>query len=88
MARFSGNTNRKFFQIYEDEVDKIQHKMIEYIKSFHPSATEQSKKSRPDLIISRKEGFPWMPPVEDGIDQKKLELENLLRAYLNEHYSE
>jgi hypothetical protein len=66
----------------------MQLKLIEYIKSLRPSVTEQSENSRPDLVISTKEGFPWMPPVEEGIDQKKVELEKLFRTYLNEHYSE
>lgn len=91
MAVISGNNNnRRFFDIYEEHVDLIQRKMVEYIKTLQPSAKEQQKKSRPDLIISTKEGYPWMPqpPEEEGIEQKKQELETLIRTYLNFHYSE
>ena len=60
--------------------------MIQYIKALQPSALDQTKKPHPDLIISTKDGYPWLPPVKEGVNQTKEELEKLLQTYLNEHY--
>jgi hypothetical protein len=92
MAGYIGCNNRKFFEIYGDQVETIQRKLVDYIKLLQPSTTNQLISSniprpRPDLDISTKDGYPWMPPVGDDIEQKKDELENLLRRYLNDQYS-
>lgn len=87
MAGFIHSKTRRFFDIYEDQVDIIQRKMVEYIKILQPSAMEKSDLSRSDLIISTKEGYPWLPSADDEIEQKKEELEKLLRSYLNDQYS-
>ena len=88
MAGNMGSSGPRFFDTYENEVDIIQRKMVEYIKMLQPSATSQPNLSRPDLRITTKDGYPWLPPTIDGTDQKKEELEKLLRAYMNDHYSE
>ena len=43
MARDSSNKKQKFFQIYEEDVEKIQWKMIEYIKALQPLALDKTK---------------------------------------------
>jgi hypothetical protein len=87
MASYMGSNFRKFFHIYEDQVEIIQRKMVEYIKTLQPLASEEPNSSRMDLLISTKNGFPWVPPLVDGIEQKKEELEKMLRVYMNAQYS-
>lgn len=93
MSALAGSNERRFVDIYTDQVDEIQRKLFEYIKLLRPSSTNQPissavPRARPDLEITTKEGYPWMPPVVDDIEQKKDELEKILRQYLNTHYSE
>ena len=88
MAGNMGSSGPRFFDTYENEVNIIQRKMVEYIKMLQPSSTSQTNLSRPDLLITTKDGYPWLPETIDGTEQKKEELEKLLRAYLNDHYSE
>lgn len=87
MSTYIGMNGRRFFDIYGDLVDGIQRKMIEYIKYLQPTSTIDPSISRPDLLITTKDGYPWLPEPSDGIEQKKGELENLIRTYLNNHYS-
>lgn len=87
MAGYMGSSGPRFFDTYENEVDIIQRKMVEYIKALQPSSTIQENLSRPDLRITTKDGYPWLPQSIEGIEQKKEELENLVRAFMNEHYS-
>lgn len=82
-----GSSGPRFFDTYEDEVNVILRKMVEYIKILQPSLTNQPNLTRPDLRITTKDGYPWLPQSVDGIDQKKDELEKLLRAFLNDNYS-
>lgn len=88
MASYIGSSGRRFFNVYEDQVDVIQRKMVEYIRNLNSIGTIQPNMSRPDLVITIKDGYPWMPEVTDGIEQKKDGLEKLIRTYLNNHYSE
>jgi hypothetical protein len=93
MAVFAGIRERRFIDIYSDQVDEIQRHLFEYIKlllSSTPIQTDTTctQRARPDLIITTKDGYPWIPPVLDDVEQKKDELETLLRQYLNMHYSE
>jgi hypothetical protein len=88
MVGYIGSSNRRFFDIYDDQVEIIQRKLVEYIKTLQPSATDPPKLSRLDLLITTKNAYPWLPPLEDGIVQKKEELEKLIWTYLNNHYSE
>jgi len=87
MANYMGSSGPRFFDTYENEVNIIQRKMVEYIKTLQPSSTIQQNLSRPDLRITTKDGYPWLPQPVDGIEQKKDELEKLLRAFMNDHYS-
>ena len=88
MAGNIGCSGPRFFDTYENEVNIIQRKMVEYIKMLQPSPTSQPNLTRPDLLITTKDGYPWLPPTIDDTDQKKEELEKLLRSYMNDHYSE
>ena len=83
-----GSSYRRFFDIYNDHVDGIQRKMVDYIKALQPSAIVHSNTARPDLIISTNNGYPCMPPAADDTVQTKDQLEKLIRNYLNQHYSE
>ena len=87
MASYIGSNRRRFFDIYEDQVEIIQRKMVEYIKTLQPSASQEPNSSRTNLVISTKNGHPWLPPLLDGIEPKKEELEKLLRIYMNAQYS-
>jgi hypothetical protein len=93
MAANMGSTKRRFLDIFDDEVETLQRKLLEYIKLLQPTVTNLMTASdlpgsRPDLDISTKDGFPWMPALNEDIQQKKDELEKLIRQYLNDHYSE
>lgn len=88
MAGYMGSSYRRFFEVYEDQVIGIQRKMVEYIKNLQSNATNQSHMSRPDLLISTRNGYPWMPPLSDDIEQSKAESAKLLRNYLGQQYSE
>lgn len=88
MAGHMGSTTRRFFDVYEELVDNVQRKMVEYIKTLQPSSNIQEESSRPDLLLSSKNGYPWLPPTVSDFDRKKSELETLVRTYLNNHYSE
>ena len=88
MAGHMGNTTRRFFDVYDELVDNVQHKMVEYIKTLQPSSNIHQNLTRPDLLVSSNNGYPWMPPSVGDIDRKKNELEKLVRTYLNNHYSE
>lgn len=85
-----GSKKRRFVDIHAEQVEGLVRKTIEYIRMLQPSTTSNNDLQRPrlDLVISTKDGYPWMPPVEDDIEQKKDELEKLSRQYLNDHYSE
>jgi hypothetical protein len=93
MAVFAGICERRFIDIHSDKVDEIQRHLFEYIKLLRsstpiPTDTTCTGRARPDLIITTKDRYPWIPPVLDDVEQKKDELEMLLRQYLNMHYSE
>ena len=74
--------------MYEDQVIGIQRKMVEHLKNLQSNDTNQSHMSRPDLLISTRNGYPWMPPLLDDIEQSKAELGKLIRNYLGQQYSE
>ncbi|KAF8816598.1 hypothetical protein BYT27DRAFT_7248035 [Phlegmacium glaucopus] len=82
----------RFLDIFEKQVDDIQRKMIDYVKLLKRPSTNQPiiqsaiPRLRSDLDIQTKDGYPLMPPVDDNIELKKEELEDLLRRYLNAHY--
>lgn len=84
-----GSKKRKFVDIHGEHVEGLVRKTIEYIKMLQPSTSNDDlQRPRLDLVISTKDGYPWMPPLEDKIELKKDELEKLSRQYLNDHYSE
>lgn len=93
MAAYMGAHDRRFIDMYTNQVDDIQRKMIEYTKLITRSlgthaGTELGKPSmRLDLQIQIQSGYPVIPPAGDGVPQTKEELEDLLRRYLNAHYS-
>jgi len=88
MAGHMGSTTRRFFDVHEELVDNVQRKMVEYIKTLQPSSNIQQDLSHPVLLLSSKNGYPWLPPTVSDFDGKKDELEKLVRTYLNNHYSE
>lgn len=92
MAYHAGTQERRFIDVYSDQVDEIQRNLYEYIKLLRSSGanlpnTSQAQQVRSDLIVTTIDGYPWMPPVLDDVEQKKDELETLLRQYMNMHYS-
>lgn len=93
MAKFAGHRERRFIDIYSDQADEMQRNLFEYIKllrmsTSNPQELSSISRSRTDLIITTKDGYPWMPNEPEDIEQKKDELEILLRTYLNAQYSE
>ena len=94
MAGYMGNNECRFIDIYANQVDDIQRKMIEYAKllqramATHPVNDSTNPNRRADMEIQTQAGYPVTPPVIDGVEQRKEELEDLLRRYLNAHYSE
>ena len=88
MAGHMGSTTRRFFDVYDELVDNVQHKMVEYIKTLQPTSNIHQNLNRPDLLVSSNNGYPWMPRLVGDIERKKIELEKLVRTYLNNHYSE
>jgi hypothetical protein len=87
MAANMGSHQRRFIDMYSDQADDIQRKLLEYTKLLqHPNELAVPS-NRPDLDIQTENGFPLMPPLMENIEQKKDELEELLRRYLNAHYS-
>lgn len=92
MAAYVGRNQRRFIDINSEEADLMQRKMFQYLKLLLPSTTIQTETSaflrpRHDLEITTKDGFPSMPEVNEEIEQKKDNLEKLLRSYLNAQYS-
>jgi hypothetical protein len=92
MAGYMGSNKGRFLDLYDSHVDSLLLKFFEYIKLLQPSSAHLSRSSevqiaRPDLVVSTKDGYPWLPPVNDNHDQIKDELEKLLRKYLIDHYS-
>lgn len=93
MSTLAGGHQRRFIDIYSDQVDELQRHLFEYIKLLRLSTlnqpeTSNTPRARPDLMITTKDGYLWMPPLLDDVEQKKDELETLLRQYMNMHYSE
>jgi hypothetical protein len=87
MAKHKGSNERRFIDMYESQARDMQRRMFDYVKLLH-KPTEMAKRiDRPDLVIRTQGGFPLMPDAMDDIDQKKLELEDLLRRYLCAQYS-
>jgi hypothetical protein len=91
MAGLVGGHQRRFVEIHQSEIENIQRKFFDYIKSLLESSSNQQNTSaasrpRPDLDVSIKNGFPWMPSVDQEIEQNKQELSKLIRTYLNSHY--
>ena len=77
--------------MYETEITNLQRKLKDYVKNMEDTSrgrqgTVVETLDRPDLAIKTENGYPVMPPVSDGIDQKKKELEELIRRYLAAHY--
>jgi hypothetical protein len=92
MAFNAGRAERRFVDIYNREVAEIQRKLLAYaerlVKPGGPGTMMEDIPPRPDLQVTVQEGFPVMPPLTFGVTQNKRELEDLLRSYLTEHYSE
>ena len=82
-----GSNQRRFIDMYSDHADDIQRKLLEYTKLLQHPTDLAAPSHRPDLDIQTENGFPLIPPLVENIDQKKEELEDLLRRYLNAHYS-
>lgn len=91
MAANMGKNEHKFIEVLSDMVDEIQRKIIEYLKRLQRPTTinhDLNTMERHDLKKETKNGFPWMPPLDDTIVQKKNKIEDLLHHFLNAHYSE
>lgn len=91
MAVFVGGHQRRFVEIHQSEIENIQRKFFDYLKSLlesssHQQNTSTASRPRPDLEITIKNGYPWMPSVDSEIEQNKQELSKLIRSYLNSHY--
>ena len=91
MAGLVGGHQKRFVEIHQSEIKNIQRKFFDYIKSLLESSSTQQNTSmasrpRPDLDVSIKNGYPWMPSVDQEIKQNKLELSKLICTYLNSHY--
>jgi hypothetical protein len=86
MAKHKGSNERRFIDMYESQARDIQRKMFDYIKLLH-KPEGANRIDRPDLVIRTQNGFPVMPDVMDDVVQKKSEIEDLLRRYLNAQYS-
>jgi hypothetical protein len=87
MAKHKGSNERRFIDLYDSQVCDLQRKMFDYLKLLYKPTVMAKRIDRPDLVIRTESGFPLMPDSMDDIDQKKLELEDLLRRYLNAQYS-
>jgi hypothetical protein len=86
-----------FIELHKGQVDDIKRRFMDYISSLHrqkeqlvpvpvPVPMPGNTKSAMESFEMTPNGFPIFPNVQlDTL--KKAQLESLLRAYLNQHYS-
>ena len=87
MASYMHNHQRRFVDMHTDQVQDIQRKLLEYTKLLQQPTEVAIPIDRPDLVIRTHNGLPVMPMALENGEQKKGELEDLIRRYLNAHYS-
>ena len=71
--------------MYSQEVQFLQRKLADYMKSLQDPIHLAPPKTTLDLEMEN--GFPVMPEFTDPTNLKKDDLENIIRRYLNVHYS-
>ena len=92
MATHMGVPATPFHKLYEPQVKQMLRLFGEYIKDLHRLKTSAVPVAQglPDVsqltIHITPNGFPLLPKM-DGSTPRKIDLESLLRNYLNIHYS-
>lgn len=93
MAADSGCNERRFVDMFPELMRNVQLNLIEYAKLLKREAAGSNLAQPPlpvakhKLDIPTEDGFPVMPGPGDIDGLKKDDLEELLRRYLNAHYS-
>jgi hypothetical protein len=93
MAADSGRNEKRFVDMFPDLMENIQLKLLDYAKVLKQGAAGSTlaqsgvTPKKVKLEILTEDGYPLVPRLIDKGDLKKDDLEDLLRRYLNAHYS-
>ena len=96
MAPMMNVNARSFREKYKDCVDQVKRSVLHYVKTLQELAGEREAEGtaergaeclQPQIKITEN-GYPILPSVETWERLVKLDLEALVRYYLNHHYSE
>ena len=93
IANTMGVPAQPFVDMHKDKIDEIKRLLMAYIKNIDQTAntsrTNPPAGLRPnDLKIQMtNEGYPLLPTTLDFQKLNKVELTDMMRIYLNAHYS-
>jgi hypothetical protein len=82
----------QFIELYKGQVDEMKHRFLDYAMDLHQQKdvmlvpVSNDIQASNNLIEVTPNGFPILPNV-DFHTLKKTELESMMQAYLNQHYS-
>lgn len=91
ISSYTQSRKERFVEMYSDETEYLQKKLIDYLTSLKKHATSAAGRAadkdipgKPEIYFEK--GYPMMPKVSVDNVVKKDDLEDLLRCYLRKHY--